>query len=140
ANGNAGCAVQNNKANNYGPAFNAAGGGWYAMERTNSFIRVFFWSRDDPSVPSGVSSGAETIDTDNWGEPYALFPNTQCDPASHFGPNNIIINLTFCGYWAGQDSIFNGAGCPGDCVDYVNNNPSAFVNAYFDFAGVRVYQ
>jgi len=25
------------------------------------------------------------------------------------------------------------------CADYVNNNPSGFVNAYFDFTSVRVY-
>lgn len=25
-------------------------------------------------------------------------------------------------------------------LDYVNNNPAAFKNAYFDFAGLRVYQ
>ncbi|KAI5122192.1 hypothetical protein M0805_007089 [Coniferiporia weirii] len=140
ANGNSGCGVHNNKANNYGPDFNSAGGGWYAMERTTSFIRVFFWSRGDSSVPSGVSGGTSSIDTDNWGEPVALFPNTDCDLASHFGENNIIINLTFCGSWAGIDSIYSSSGCPGDCVDYVNNNPSAFTDAYFDFAAVRVYE
>ena len=68
------------------------------------------------------------------GTPTAYFPNTDCDIASHFDANNIIINLTFCacgrasssnisdrcllagGDWAGQDSIFQGAGCPGTCV------------------------
>jgi len=66
--------------------------------------------------------------------------------------------VTFCGDWAGQDSIFQGAGCPGTCVgkpclvvfhneilltnylDYVNNNPEAFSEAYFDFASIKVYQ
>ncbi|EJD00853.1 laminarinase [Fomitiporia mediterranea MF3/22] len=139
-NGNKGCGVHNNKANNYGPAFNTAGGGWYIMERTDSFIQVFFWSREDSSVPSEISSGASSINTDTYGTPVALFPNTSCDLASHFGENNIIINLTLCGDWAGQDATFQGAGCSGTCVDFVNNNPSAFTDAFWDIAAVRVYE
>lgn len=69
------------------------------------------------------------------GTPTAYFPNTSCDLETAFGPNNIIINLTFCesiivirelvlcllsriagGDWAGVASVFSGAGCPGDCV------------------------
>ena len=60
------------------------------------------------------------------------------------------------GSWAGV--VYTSDGCPGDCIgeslidrdrefylavrllDYVNNNPSAFTNAYWDVAGVRVYQ
>ncbi|EJD00854.1 nucleophile-disabled Lam16a mutant holds Laminariheptaose in A cyclical conformation [Fomitiporia mediterranea MF3/22] len=137
---NQGCVVENDKPNSYGPEFNAAGGGWYVMERTDSFIRVFFWSREDPSVPWEIAWGAPFIDTDNYGTPVALFPDTECYIPSHFGPNNIIINLTLCGDWAGQDVIFQGAGCPGTCVDFVNNNPSAFTDAYWDFAAVRIYE
>nr|BAC67687.1 putative laminarinase [Phanerodontia chrysosporium] len=138
--GNTGCGVQAPTANSYGPSFNANGGGWYAMERTNSFIKVWFFPRNAGNVPNDIASGPATINTDNWGTPTAFFPNTNCDIGSHFDANNIIINLTFCGDWAGQASIFNGAGCPGSCVDYVNNNPSAFANAYWDIASVRVYQ
>lgn len=138
--GNTGCGVQAPTANSYGPSFNANGGGWYAMERTNSFIKVWFFPRNAGNVPNDIASGPATINTDNWGTPTAFFPNTDCDIGSHFDANNIIINLTFCGDWAGQASIFNGAGCPGSCVDYVNNNPSAFANAYWDIASVRVYQ
>lgn len=57
---------QVNKANSYGPAFNSAGGGWYAMERTNQHINVYFWSRNDGSVPSDVKNGASSINTSNW--------------------------------------------------------------------------
>ena len=66
ATNNAGCGVQAPSANSYGPAFNAAGGGWYAMERTNSFIKVWFWSRGAGNVPSDVKNGATTVNTDNW--------------------------------------------------------------------------
>ncbi|KAG6835745.1 hypothetical protein H0H93_015046 [Arthromyces matolae] len=129
-NGNSGCGVTAPTANSYGPTFNANGGGWYAVERTNSAISVWFWPRNG-SPPSDVSSGASS------GTPTAYFPNTSCDIASHFDANNIIINLTFCGDWAGN--VYSSSGCPSTCVDYVNNNPSAFVNAYFDFASLMVY-
>ncbi|THH00791.1 hypothetical protein EW026_g1791 [Hermanssonia centrifuga] len=138
--GNTGCGVQAPTAQSYGPSFNAIGGGIYAMERTNDFINVWFWPRNVAGMPSDASSGANSIITDAWGTPTASFPNTDCDIGSHFDENNIIINLTFCGDWAGIDSIFNGAGCPGDCVDFVNNNPSAFSEAFWDIAAVRVYQ
>ncbi|KAI0820859.1 laminarinase [Trametes gibbosa] len=137
ATNNAGCGVQANKANSYGPGFNNAGGGWYAMERTNSFIKVWFWSRNDGSVPSDVLNGATSINTDNWGTPYAFFPSQSCNLASHFGAHNIIINLTLCGDWAGN--VFGQDGCPGNCVDYVNNNPSAFTNAFFDIQWLKIY-
>lgn len=58
--------MANNKADSYGPALNSVGGGWYAMERTDDFIRVFFWPRDDTSVPSEVANGSTDIDTDSW--------------------------------------------------------------------------
>ncbi|EIM80617.1 2 beta-glucan [Stereum hirsutum FP-91666 SS1] len=136
--GNAGCGVQMADANSYGPPFNSNGGGFYAMERTSSFIKVWFWARDDGSVPSDVSSGASSVDTDNWGTPDAYFPNTDCDIASHFADSNIIINLTFCGDWAG--AVYANSGCPSTCDDYVDNNPSAFNNAYFEFPWVKVYE
>ena len=66
ATGNAGCGVQVTAPNSYGPAFNNAGGGFYAMERTNSFIKVWFWSRSAGNIPSDILNGATTINTDNW--------------------------------------------------------------------------
>lgn len=61
--GNAGCGVKAPTTNSYGPSLNAIGGGWYAMERTNNFIKVWFFPRNG-SKPSDI--GASTINTDNW--------------------------------------------------------------------------
>ena len=92
------------------------------------------------------------------GEPFADFPNTDCDITEHFGAHNLIINLTFCGDWAG--AVFSSDGCPGDCTSacylpcvlpvlyanvpllpaYVDQNPSAFSNAYFDIASLNIYE
>ena len=66
ANGNAGCGVQSTVANSYGKSFNGAGGGFYAMERTDTFIKVWFWSRNDPAVPADVKTAGATVNTDAW--------------------------------------------------------------------------
>ncbi|KIK68640.1 glycoside hydrolase family 16 protein [Collybiopsis luxurians FD-317 M1] len=134
-NSNAGCGVSFG-SRSFGPSFNTNGGGWYAMELTSGFVKIWFWARGS-SVPSDVSAGSSTINTDNWGTPVAYFPNTSCSLSSHFGPQNIIINLTFCGDWAG--AVYGSDNCPSTCTDYVNNNPSAFQNAYFDFLSLRAY-
>ncbi|KAF8962582.1 2 beta-glucan [Flammula alnicola] len=140
ANNNAGCGVQMTDTRSYGSIFNNKGGGWFAVERTGSFIKVWFWSRAATGIPSDVMNGETTVDTDNWGTPRAFFPSTSCPISSLFGPHNIVINLTFCGDWAGASSVYAASGCPSTCVDYVNNNPSAFTNAYFDFAWLKIYQ
>ncbi|KAG7094982.1 hypothetical protein E1B28_005779 [Marasmius oreades] len=137
ATGNSGCGVRFNDGNSYGPALNNVGGGWYAMERTNSAIKIWFWPRNSGSVPSQVRDGATSINTDTWGTPVANFPSTSCPISSKFGPHNIVINLTFCGDWAG--AVYGNSGCPSSCVDFVNNNPSAFTNAFFDFAWLKTY-
>ncbi|KII90462.1 glycoside hydrolase family 16 protein [Plicaturopsis crispa FD-325 SS-3] len=137
-NGNSGCGVAATGTGTYGPSFNKNGGGWLVLERSSSAIKVYFWPRSSSTVPSGVKSGAGSIDTSKWGVPVANFPNTNCDFSTHFGPMNIIINLTLCGDWAGN--VFNQDGCPGTCVDYVNANPAAFVNAYFEFASLNIYE
>lgn len=63
--GNNGCGVQAPTADSYGPSFNAIGGGFYAMERTDSSISVWFFPRNG-NVPGDLQSGAQSIDTDNW--------------------------------------------------------------------------
>ena len=40
--------------------------------------------------------GFPIIDTSLWGTPIARFTNSKCDIARKFGPENVIINLTFC--------------------------------------------
>jgi hypothetical protein len=113
ANGNAGCGVAVPGSNSYGPAFNANGGGYYVMERTASYIKVWFFTRS--SAPSVVKSASQTIDTSTLGTASAYFPNTSCNIDSKFGPNNIIINLTLCGDWAG--ATFNSdTGISGTCA------------------------
>ncbi|KAN0087656.1 glycoside hydrolase family 16 protein [Tylopilus felleus] len=136
--GNDGCGVDFSDPASFGPSFNHNGGGWYALERTVTDIKVFFWSRHASSVPVQVESPHEVIEPDTWGQPAAAWSNDKCDFPKHFGPHNIIINLTFCGDWAG--AAYPSSGCPDTtCEDYVNTNPGDFYSAYFDFSAIRIY-
>ncbi|EIW77513.1 glycoside hydrolase family 16 protein [Coniophora puteana RWD-64-598 SS2] len=139
-NGNAGCGITYNyDPNSIFSGFNSVGGGFYAMERTDTQINVWFWERSASGIPAGVSSPGDSIDTSNWGTPAAAFPSTSCDFSS-FTDHNIIANIDFCGAWAGSADVYSASGCPSTCVDYVNNNPSAFTNAFFEFNAINVYQ
>ncbi|KAJ4299304.1 hypothetical protein N0V90_004548 [Kalmusia sp. IMI 367209] len=60
----------------------------------------------------------------------------------HFGKNEII-NITFCGSWAGGADDWN-AQCAAetgtDCKSWVANNPDDFKDTYFEFNSVKLYQ
>ncbi|KAG8214674.1 glycoside hydrolase family 16 protein [Butyriboletus roseoflavus] len=137
--GNDGCGVQFPDTASFGPLFNDNEGGWYALERSSSVIRIWFWSRNDGSVPDQVefSSSQDDVEPESWGVPTAVWSNEKCDFPEHFGPHNIIINLTFCGDWAG--AVYPKSGCPDTCENFVNRNPGSFSDAYFDFSAIRVY-
>jgi len=107
------------------------------MERTSNFVNVWFWARNDPLVPAEVANGAGQVNPAHYGKLYANFVNNNCDIGGHLGPNNIIINLTFCGDWAGNNYP---SSCPQTCTAYVNTVPSAFSNAYWQINSLRVYQ
>lgn len=36
------------------------------MERTSDEVKVWFWSRQDSTVPGDVQSGADEVNTNNW--------------------------------------------------------------------------
>ncbi|KAJ6478065.1 glycoside hydrolase family 16 protein [Mycena vitilis] len=130
---NTGCGVRAKEAPSYGPSLNAHRGGWYAIERTNKFISVWFWSRNAAHVPVEVKAGHAIINTHNWGIPAAHFPDTSCNLREFFDANNIIINLTLC-------TVYAASGCPSSCNDFVDNNPAALANAYFQFNSISIYE
>ncbi|KAI1788217.1 hypothetical protein LXA43DRAFT_1063768 [Ganoderma leucocontextum] len=109
------------------------------MERTDKHIKIWHWLRNDPKVPAEVRDGKATISTDSWGVPVGFWPGgNTCDLTKHLDPHNLIINLTLCGSWAG--TTFNADGCPGNCETYIEQNPAAFKNTFFDIAWVKVYE
>jgi len=132
--GNNGCGIVGS-ANSYGAPFNAAGGGVYVCEWTDTFIRMFFFPRTN--IPADLNGGSPN--PSNWGLPFAHFTlGAEC-PASHFKDHTMVINLTFCGDWSG--AVFGGQ-CPGmgACNDYVKNNPQAFMEAYWLLNYVSVFK
>ncbi|KAH9942430.1 concanavalin A-like lectin/glucanase domain-containing protein [Epithele typhae] len=139
---NQGCGVSASQPGTYGPPFNAAGGGWFVMSRSRANgIKLWFWSRTDSSVPPEVAAGnaSATISPKlTWGIPDADFPlGSNCAYDAFFNAHSLVFDLTFCGDWAG--SGYGAAGCPGNCADYVMNNPSAFSKAYWAINSLRVY-
>ncbi|KAF9061344.1 endo-beta-glucanase [Rhodocollybia butyracea] len=132
--GNDGCGVEF-ASNTFGPNFNSAGGGWFAMERTSEFISIWFWPRDSTTVTPDVKDGQSSVNTGNWGTPVANFPTSStCDLAAEFGAaHNIIINLTFCGVFVNTPSSYT-------LSHYVNANPGAFSDAFFEINAIRVYE
>lgn len=135
-NSNEGCAVEG-PATSFGEAFNAAGGGVYAMELRAEGIRV--WLFDRKAIPADVTAG--NPDPSTWGTAMADFPNLECDIGAHFKNMSIIANINLCGDWAGQPQIFGQDGlCPGTCTDWVANEASSFEQAYWEFGGFWVYE
>ncbi|KAG8997294.1 hypothetical protein FRB94_001090 [Tulasnella sp. JGI-2019a] len=102
---------------------------------------MWFWSRNDSSVPDEVrragfaSQKAKQINTANWGTPYANFGNSACD-VSRFKPQNIIINLTLCGDWAGNAYPST---CPKSCAQHVEEDASDFEEAAWNIASLTVW-
>ncbi|TRM66551.1 concanavalin A-like lectin/glucanase domain-containing protein [Schizophyllum amplum] len=66
ANGNAGCGVSMSTQDSYGPAFNANGGGWFVAERNSAGISVWFWARNDATVPLDVKERHNVVITETW--------------------------------------------------------------------------
>ena len=57
---------------------------------------------------------------------------------------SITFDTTLCGDWAGDSSVWAAdAECSAkasSCEEYVANNPSAFVDAYWLFNSIKLYQ
>ncbi len=81
----------------------------YAVERTDTFIKIWFWARNNNNIPADIPGENANINTDAWvcvdttstseqflnfgqGTPFAYFPNTSCSISDKFGAHNIIIN------------------------------------------------
>jgi len=135
-NGNQGCIVQMPESS-YGQSFAANGGGVYALEwsSTGKGFQAWFFPRS--SIPANLAS--EHPDPSTWGTPTAAWPESGCDSSKHFGPQTLIFDISICGVWAGEPTVFQST-CPnqGSCLDLVRN-PRNYDTAYFEVAYVRIY-
>ncbi|EPE06319.1 glycoside hydrolase family 16 protein [Ophiostoma piceae UAMH 11346] len=141
--GSTGCSLATTDTNAYGAGFNANGGGVYAMELSSDAISVWFFARNSTMATNLAVGGsaAAAPNTADFGTPVARFSG--CDIDSHFKQQQIIFDTTFCGDWAGQQSIWSSdATCApkaDTCNDYILNNGADLVDAYWLINSVRVY-
>ena len=138
--GNQGCAATGGGSSSYGTGLNSAGGGIYATEWTSDSINIWFFSHG--SAPGDISG--PNPNPSGWGNPTSSFVGgSGCDIDSHFMNNNIVLDTTFCGDWAGdvfsQDSTCSALGAS-SCQDYVQNNPGAFKESYWAINSLKVYE
>ncbi|KAJ3555376.1 hypothetical protein NM688_g2611 [Phlebia brevispora] len=145
----AGCTVDENKPNSYGPDFNSNSGGVWGAQFDVSGIYIWFWPRTE--IPPSISTSNGSIDLIDWGTPSAAYPSSSCNITNYFGWQQLIIDITLCGQWAGQDSIYdqtcnNTAQIPANSpssrctTDNVFNNGTAdYAMAYFEIGSIKAF-
>ena len=85
--GNAnGCIVKDSSSGSYGAGFNKDGGGVYAMEWTNTSIKVWWWARE--SMPEDIRTGRPS--PQGWPDPLASFNNSGCEIGKLFKAHQIV--------------------------------------------------
>ncbi|KAJ5094807.1 hypothetical protein N7456_010668 [Penicillium angulare] len=137
--GPVGCVIEGQKGS-YGDSFNAQGGGVYAMEWTEQFLKIWFFPRH--AIPASITSGDPN--PHEFGMPMALVQEG-CDVANSFKAQSFVFDVTFCGDWAG--GVFGESGCPmtssdsfASCTNFVAQNPQKFKDTYWEINSVKVYQ
>ncbi|CDO77489.1 Glycoside Hydrolase Family 16 protein [Trametes cinnabarina] len=142
----AGCTVAEKQPNSFGASFASAGGGVWATQIDSSGIFIWFWTRD--SVPSSVSNAGDSIDPSSWGTPSAAYPSSSCNISEFFTPQQLVIDITLCGNWAGVASVYQSTGCgTGDAsvnasscyLDNVINDGSKYADAYFEISYIKAF-
>nr|ARV79861.1 GH family 16 beta-1,3-glucosyltransferase [Paecilomyces sp. 'thermophila'] len=137
--GPAGCVVQGTPGS-YGSSFNEQGGGVYAMQWTDEFIKLWFFPRS--AIPKSIES--DSPDVSEFGTPMGNFKGT-CDIGKEFKPQKLVFDTTFCGDWAG--SVYGQSdSCPltkedslASCIDFVATKPEEFKEAYWEINYLKTY-
>lgn len=132
-NHNSGCAIVQWDRASYGPYFDSQGGGVFVAKWDENGISI--WNFYRSAIPPDITSGSPS--PDSWGEPSAHLAPDNCDMDTFFYNHTIIINITFCGDWAGN-SYATAPNCPGTCAERMMD-PTNFVNATWDINSLKVY-
>lgn len=120
----------------YGDTFNAVGGGIYAMQWDDYYIKVWHFDRRD--APADIA--AKAPQPEGWGKPQAVYGGKSCDVKSHFRDMSIVLNINFCGDYG--NALWHQDGCSAlapTCTDWVAKNPNAFSNVYWDVNYIDAY-
>ncbi|KAL4819584.1 endo-1,3(4)-beta-glucanase xgeA [Aspergillus spinulosporus] len=138
--GTIGCVVQGQQGSS-GDPFNEQGGGVYAMEWQEKYLKIWYFPRS--SIPESLTAG--TPDVSSFGTPMAHLQGS-CNFKERFTHQKLILDTTFCGDWAG--GVFGDSGCPVSdpsdpmlsCKNYVAENPAVYKNAYWELNSIKIYQ
>ena len=136
------------KDDSYGAGFASAGGGVFATLFDDSQIAIWFWPRS--SIPASISTATSSVDISDWGTPSANYTSTSCDIASSFAPQQLVLDITLCGDWAGVASIYSetcpisggGSGNASSCYlqNVINDgNTTALSTAYFEINYIKAF-
>jgi hypothetical protein len=123
-----------------GDAFNTQGGGVYVHDWTTEGITVWLFPRDN--LPADLVAG--TPDSSTWTQkPLAKFTG-KGDFGTTLNNMQLIINIDFCGDWAGKPEVWTSSGAAkatgaNTCAEYVGANPEVYKEAYFEIGSVDFY-
>ncbi|TFK47593.1 hypothetical protein OE88DRAFT_1771177 [Heliocybe sulcata] len=141
-----GCVVTETKPNSYLTGFAEAGGGVWATQFDVSGVFIWFWSRAD--VPASIAFATNTssiTDLSSWGPPSASYPATSCNITEFFTAQQLVLDITLCGNWAGIAPVYDptcaSQGSTGICYNdnVVGPGSPKYDEAYFEINYVRAY-
>jgi len=142
----AGCVVAETKPDSYESGFAANGGGVWATQFDVKGIYIWFWPR--ASVPPSIqfaTYNSSITDLSEWGAPSASYPTANCNISQFFTPQQLVIDITLCGDWAGLPQIYNpscyNSGPTGSCYqdNVVGPGSPKYDEAYFEINYIRAY-
>ncbi|KAF1949778.1 hypothetical protein CC80DRAFT_428416 [Byssothecium circinans] len=124
--------------NTFGETFNTKDGGVWALQLENDGIKAWHLARED--VPADLRT--VTPDPRKWGRPAMDFGPGTCDIAKAWRKLTIVLNITFCGDWAAEES--SCATCKkwtgvANCEAFVSAHPEAFDYVYFFVNSVKLF-
>ncbi|KAI5866784.1 concanavalin A-like lectin/glucanase domain-containing protein [Durotheca rogersii] len=125
----------------YGDAFNAEGGGVYALEWDATALKLWHFPRS--TIPDNiVYAPAVGPDPSTWGPPQAVFGGPGCDPDTYFFNLSLVLSINFCGDYAGAlwRRTDQCAQLAPTCEDFVAGSPANFADTYWDVGYIDVYQ
>ncbi|KAJ7930908.1 glycoside hydrolase family 16 protein, partial [Mycena leptocephala] len=102
------CGFSDVSSASFGPAFNSAGGGVFALEFAAEGIKTWFWTAG--SVPADITNLAPT--PSKWGTAAARLsiPTSNCSPETYFKDLLLVVNTNLAGSWPQGVWGLNGVG------------------------------
>jgi len=140
-----GCVVSETAPNSFNEGFAQAGGGVWATQFDVAGIFIWFWSR--PNIPPSILEATSTspIDITEWGPPSASYPAFSCNIPQFFSAQQLVIDITLCGNWAGIPPVYTpdcgNSGPTGLCYNdnVVGPGTPKYDEAYFEISYLRAY-